>query len=547
MASTTTVLPQLQAFLDMAPAGSNPYGWWANTLHQQAYPGVAPKSVAFFYIIEIIACLNFPLTLATIFIKYRSEGGISYYKLRDHSSGGRYICLNATSFFLTSHVLSCVVFMVYPMLHIHRYNTPGHGWSDLGWAVFMWIVPFIGLLLTFIGVIYAILVTASPLAYARRAPSDGQLVSHQPPLARTPCWLLNAFIFAAPIVTLIGILVPGIRLIHATRSLELYSHGFFETIQAFATNYAEGIVPAVAQQAAFLESIVVTASRTATAAARWRPVFCMWLVFGIIAFVIASVAFFGIVRVTSTRLQLVRQQLADSEHDSGNFELDESQRWDKKQEHNPRQSAAIKQARSEYYSLSVQFAAGAILFLACDAVLFIDVVIGWKTHTNRDLLAATLLPPSFAYLTQGTASVILTLVRAIRSKQYHNSEASTVTSPRSNLTGHSHTRTDSDMSISDKKASYYNPTKSGNSGAVFVTAMPKHKSFPVSPSVIHQIQISQTVEMNEDTASIAESKYTPNNNESESYTPIRSEAALLGAEGSEIPVTHQDLAYGRAL
>ena len=61
---------------------------------------------------------NFPLTLATIFIKYRSEGGISYYKLRDHSSGGRYICLNATSFFLTSHVLSCVVFMVYPMLSV---------------------------------------------------------------------------------------------------------------------------------------------------------------------------------------------------------------------------------------------------------------------------------------------------------------------------------------------------------------------------------------------------------------------------------------------
>lgn len=63
-------------------------------------------------------------------------------------------------------------------------------------------------------------------------------------------------------------------------------------------------------------------------------------------------------------------------------------------------------------------------------------------------------------------------------------------------TGHS--RMDSEYStMSEKKAAFFSPiasTHAVHSGQVVVTAL-QREAFPVSPSVVHQINISQTVQV----------------------------------------------------
>lgn len=61
--------------------------------------------------------------------------------------------------------------------------------------------------------------------------------------------------------------------------------------------------------------------------------------------------------------------------------------------------------------------------------------------------------------------------------------------------------------------------RSGDAGTIFVSALPK-QAYPVSPSVVHQIQIDQVVEHNADRMSVAEvdlsvAASTPNRSRSE--------------------------------
>lgn len=88
--------------------------------------------------------------------------------------------------------------------------------------------------------------------------------------------------------------------------------------------------------------------------------------------------------------------------------------------------------------------------------------------------------------------------------QASKGEASAVTSqtvPKGmrGMRGSSHTRMDSDFSTMSevKKASFFSPltsTQAVHSGQVVVSALQKD-AFPVSPSVVHQINISQTVQV----------------------------------------------------
>lgn len=62
-------------------------------------------------------------------VKHRAEGGLSFYKLREHKSGGRYICLNATTVFLAGHLITCGVFLTFPMLSVYTHTVPAHAWA----------------------------------------------------------------------------------------------------------------------------------------------------------------------------------------------------------------------------------------------------------------------------------------------------------------------------------------------------------------------------------------------------------------------------------
>lgn len=79
--------------------------------------------------------------------------------------------------------------------------------------------PYLSILLTSLGVIYGILVAPTPLAKLRHAHDD--TISAPPsPLAGMPCWLLNAFIFVAPLLILVSIIIPAVMLVTAVQKSE---------------------------------------------------------------------------------------------------------------------------------------------------------------------------------------------------------------------------------------------------------------------------------------------------------------------------------------
>lgn len=53
-----------------------------------------------------------------LILKYRQDGKLPLYKMRDHRSGGRYICLNTTNVFLCGHIITSMVFGVYVLLWV---------------------------------------------------------------------------------------------------------------------------------------------------------------------------------------------------------------------------------------------------------------------------------------------------------------------------------------------------------------------------------------------------------------------------------------------
>ena len=138
------------------------------------------------------------------------------------------------------------------------------------------LAPYVTVLLPSLGVLYAILVAPSPLSFARRAPSGGHLVPHKPPLGWIPSWILNSFIFIAPLTVLIAVLIPGVRLVKAVKNLEDFSIAVLERILVLAAEYDKGILPDVASQAAFLESLVVIEMATNESINRWRPLYGVW-------------------------------------------------------------------------------------------------------------------------------------------------------------------------------------------------------------------------------------------------------------------------------
>lgn len=59
--------------------------------------------------------------------------------MREHRSGGRYVCLNAAVMFLIGHIVTSVVFGTYSLLHIYEFHAIGKAYMDLSWASLMWL------------------------------------------------------------------------------------------------------------------------------------------------------------------------------------------------------------------------------------------------------------------------------------------------------------------------------------------------------------------------------------------------------------------------
>lgn len=81
------------------------------------------------------------------------------------------------------------------------------------------LAPYVAILLTSTGVLYGVLVVPTALGDVRRTRED-TLLPPQAPLAGLPCWLLNSFIFLAPTVVIVSILVPAIKLVNAVKKNE---------------------------------------------------------------------------------------------------------------------------------------------------------------------------------------------------------------------------------------------------------------------------------------------------------------------------------------
>jgi hypothetical protein len=79
--------------------------------------------------------------------------------------------------------------------------------------------PYVSILMTSTGVLYGVLVAPTGLANIRRS-SEDTLLPPQLPLAGLPCWLLNAFVFTAPMVVIVSVLVPSILLVLAVKKSE---------------------------------------------------------------------------------------------------------------------------------------------------------------------------------------------------------------------------------------------------------------------------------------------------------------------------------------
>lgn len=124
--------------------------------------------------------------------------------------------------------------------HTYYYDSPGHSYQDLSWACMMWLgasgravilrepetdsvhillAPYIAILLTSTGVLYGVLVAPTALADIRRTRED-TLLPPQAPLAGLPCWVLNTFIFLAPTLVIVSILVPATMLVEAVKQGE---------------------------------------------------------------------------------------------------------------------------------------------------------------------------------------------------------------------------------------------------------------------------------------------------------------------------------------
>lgn len=77
----------------------------------------------------------------------------------------------------------------------------------------------------------------------------------------------------------------------------------------------------------------------------------------------------------------------------------------------------VKQARWEHRSLSFQFGTAAILLIVSEVMLLWDTIYGYDIHLETNLLATALIIPPIAYLIQGTASLVLTIVSVSLSLQ----------------------------------------------------------------------------------------------------------------------------------
>lgn len=113
---SSAFLPPLQAAIDQAPAGVNPFSYFAKELSWAVYPGIAGWSKPIFVIFAVLSFLNFLATLFALWIKWRREGHLPLYRMVDHRSGSKFICLNSTNIFLAFHALSSAVFTVFPLL-----------------------------------------------------------------------------------------------------------------------------------------------------------------------------------------------------------------------------------------------------------------------------------------------------------------------------------------------------------------------------------------------------------------------------------------------
>lgn len=119
----------------------------------------------------------------------------------------------------------------------------------------LWSAPYCSLLFSAIGCIYAVLVTPSPLISSRRQQADPSILDATAPLSGIPCWVLNTFVFAAPLAVLITILVPGIRLILSVRGLEKTGIKVWHTCQTMAVAYSTGSLPSMPAQVELLQDV----------------------------------------------------------------------------------------------------------------------------------------------------------------------------------------------------------------------------------------------------------------------------------------------------
>lgn len=329
----------------------------------------------------------------------------------------------------------------------------------------------------------------------------------------------------------------------------------------YAALWEQQLAPSTAEQVTFLQVVARLQSSVKQARSLWSPTFGLWSGWVALAGVLSLVAFVAVSRVTKARLVFAQRQYAADFDMTGQYDSgDIFQEKPRQATSSPYISNIVSQARSDYITLSLQFGLAAVLLFVCEVMLLWDTIVGYDVHLKPDLLATAVMVPPIAYYLQASTTLGFIIVcfskfaedqmvaddivqsRGLRSK---SSSSSGSPSPSSSPLrpgmlpkfSSAHSRQESEDTLwSAKRSQHISPTRTRGTGRMLVSDMAQ--AYGVAPSMLHQVEVTQVVEVQTDVASIAE-KGSPSPSESRVFGgPAYRERREMGSP---------DLSFGRAV
>lgn len=184
-------------------------------------------------------------------------------------------------------------------------------------------------------------------------------------------------------------------------------------VKQWAQMYDAGSIPSISEQTTFLASLSTWFQSDQVARSKWRPMYGLWSGWVALACIVSSIAFVVVNKVTKARLIFAKRHASAIRVDNHARQTSPASDTDKYEENNDSSTVAseyVRQARSDYITLSLQFSMATILMAISEIMLLWVTIRGYDVHTNPDLLATALIVPPLAYLLQASVALGLIIV-----------------------------------------------------------------------------------------------------------------------------------------